>query len=292
MASFQIKGKATIVETIYTTSNVEAVPTYKQAGTVINLSPRTGPSLEATTTGYSISGTDLGQTYCVTYVEYTGNVASTPTSTPTAYSLPITSGKYSSIKIVMCGGGAGGCGGGGNGTRNVGQQRFTNQGGSGGNGGDGGIYVSATDIPIPSTTTTISVQVGSGGRLGGMGANRPGPSSGAGTPGTAGTSGSSSIVSVGATVVATANGGNAGNAGTGGATTTSGTPGNNGGNGSPGDSNTATYNNALSVTGPAGTVQKIPVGSYYCKGGRGGSNINAVTSLNGYPGYVRIYLYV
>jgi hypothetical protein len=284
MTSYQIKGKATINEAFYTANNATDVPTYKQAGTAISLSPRTGPSLEtANPTGYSVSGTDLGQTYCAKYVEYAGNVG----TTPTPYTFPITAGKYSSIKIVMCGGGGGSGGGGGNGTTPLGRNK---NGGDGGDAGDGGIYVSPAATPIPSTTTVISIQVGGAGQGGndGPSQNQAGKGGGAGNYGN---DGGVSIVYIGptsGTAAATSNGGIGGQGGNGASANDGGNKGGSGDSGSPADTNTATYNNGLSVTGPSRTVQQTPSGSVYCQGGI----FTSGSSVDGKPGYVRIYLYV
>jgi hypothetical protein len=270
MSSFTVtnttNGKTNTLANTLTANNLgQTIPGYKQAGVSISAGLITNAAIEATTTGYKTSGTDLGNLYCAKYIEYrSGETGGIDVS------------NYSSCTIVMCGGGGGGAGGGSgpaSGYR------------PGGPGGKGGINI-IQKIPLAGVTT-INYNVGNGGD-GGRGATTPTQ-----TGGFVGTAGNDTVVSISGTTY-TAGGGSRGPQ-RGGPTppTTPGTI-------NPATQNftTATLNGGLAggtVTynsGPDIVIQVV--GTNYAQGGSGGNRASLSAGNSGQagrPGYLRIYLY-
>jgi hypothetical protein len=231
---------------------------YNQGGASITSTSLVSSPIEATTTGYKSSGTDIGNSYCAIYDGSTGS-----------RSIPVAN--YSSCTLVMCG-----AGGGGGGSRGLVTPSTA------GPGGDGGINI-IPKIPL-SGVPTINITIGTGGARGVGFQIFPVRAA------TAGSAGNVTTVTISPTITYTANAGN------GGATTP--TPAATNGNVTPapitpiGDL-PRSLNGPLNYNA---TARVITVGgATYGQGGAGGTlnpaNNNGNNGVVGYNGYVRVYLY-
>jgi hypothetical protein len=269
MSSFTVTNTTngtthTLANTLVDNIFGQKIPGYTQAGVSIPGGLIANVEIEGTTTGYKISGTDLGNLYCAKYTQYTA-----------AGSGSIDVSNYSSCTIVMCGGGGGGSGGGAGPAVNARPGRP---------GGPGGINI-IQKIPLAGVTT-INYTVGTRG-TGGAGATRPGNQ---GSPGVAGNSTQVSI----SNTTCTANGGSGG--------TPSGPINGIPGTITPATQNftTATLNGGLTGTSNLqylyNTTNGVINANYFGdlgKGGGGGRSDTPTGRLGagGSNGFLRVYLY-
>jgi hypothetical protein len=274
MSNFVVKNNTnsktnTLTNTLIT--GATTIPGYRQADADITGSVLLIPAVEAATTGYRSGGVDIGNSYCVKYVDYTSsgtlNVAN-----------------YSSCTIVMCGGG----GGGGGGSRSVNATPIIRTGGAGGVAG----FSFLQRIPLTGITS-IPITVGTGGP-GGAGQPRGGSPSSV----QEGTAGNASIVVIGSTSYTA-------NSGTGGFSSTV-NPALNGTAGSQTPTSPDPYTTSTTFNGPFVYVKiqnlragrTITIGGInYGTGGTSGigtptGNANGGSAGGtGGNGFVRIYLY-